>query len=192
MLVFRPVDVITLVSEGYDWTAPRVAAVRAADLGLPTPCAGWNLRHLLNHLLGALTLHLDAAQGKEVDESQTSPDTDRIDGDPATAFDAVADRAARTWREMGVLERTCVLPMGPVPASAVVMLHVTEVVIHGWDVGQATGEGATIPAGLAVPILGFAQQFGVDAHRGTAFGAELPSASDAPADRLLALLGRTP
>lgn len=186
-------DAITQICEGYEWTAERVAAVHATDLAAPTPCVGWDLRQLLNHLLGALTLHLDAAEGKEADRSGTSPDANRIGDDPpAVPFDAVAARAKRTWNEPGVLDRTCVLPMGSVPASAVVMLHVTEVVLHGWDIGQATGECATVPAHLAVAILEFAREFGVDAHRGESFADELPPASDAPSDRLLAFFGRTP
>jgi uncharacterized protein (TIGR03086 family) len=85
----------------------------------------------------------------------------------------------------------CVLPVGTVPGSVLAMLHLTEVVVHGWDIGQATGERTAVPTGLAAPILEFCRQFTTDAHRGTAFAGELPSSSDAPADQLLAFLGRT-
>ena len=180
-----------LIDEGYAWAGKCVAAVRPEDLTASTPCAEWTLRQLLNHMIGALTLHLDAAHGLPVDRSQADPDTDRIGADPASAFAALAARAARTWREPRVLDRTLTLPMGPVPGSAVAMLHLTEVVVHGWDVGRATGENPTIPAELAEPALEFSRQFATEAHRGTAFAAEL-ALGDTPGEQLVAFLGRRP
>jgi uncharacterized protein (TIGR03086 family) len=180
-----------LLDEGYVWTAKRIAAVRPTDLAAPTPCDEWTLRQLLNHMIGALTLHLDAAHGLTVDRSQADPDTDRIGAEPGPALAALAARAAKVWREPGVLDRTYTLPMGPVPGSAVAMLHLTEVVVHGWDVGRATGENPTIPAGLAEPALEFSRQFATEAHRGTAFAAEL-ALGDTPGEQLVAFLGRRP
>ena len=184
-------DVLDLIDEGYVWTGKRIAAVRSSDLTAPTPCDAWNLRQLLNHMLGAFSLHLDAASGLPIDRSQFGPDIDRVGADPVQAFGEVAARAARTWREPGVLDRTAVLPMGPVPGSVLAMLHLTEVLVHGWDVGRAIGEKSVIHAELAEPALEFCRGFATDAHRGTAFAAELP-AGDTPGERLVAFLGRRP
>jgi uncharacterized protein (TIGR03086 family) len=185
------VDVADLIDESYAWTGKRIAAVRPSDLSAPTPCTEWNLRQLLNHMLGALDLHLKAAAGLPVDRSRSQPDTDRFGGAPAAAFAAVADTGARTWREPGVLDDTWTLPMGPVPGTVLAMLHLTEVLVHGWDIGRATGENAEIPAELAAPALEFSRRFATDAHRGTAFAAEL-STGDTPGERLVAFLGRRP
>jgi len=182
------VNIASLIDDGYAWTAKRIAY--GGDPGARTPCAEWSLRQLLNHLLGALDLHLDAVAGRPVDPSRRSPDIDRAGDDPARVFAALAQRAATTWREPGVLDRTAALPMGTVPARVVASLHLTEVVVHGWDIGQATGERTEIPAPLAAPILEFCHEFTPDAFRGTAFAAELPPPSDSPADQLLAFLGR--
>jgi uncharacterized protein (TIGR03086 family) len=184
-------SVSALLDEAYAWTGKRIAAVRPSNLSEPTPCAEWNLRQVLSHMLGALTLHLNAASGLPVDRSQTGPDVDRVGADPEQAFAGVASRAARTWRQPGVLDRICTLPMGPVPGSTLAMLHLTEVVVHGWDVGRGTGENPTIPAELAGPALEFSRAFATDAHRGTAFAAEL-TMGDAPGERLVAFLGRQP
>jgi uncharacterized protein (TIGR03086 family) len=184
-------NIVDLIDEGYVWTGKRIAAARSSDLTAPTPCDAWNLRQLLNHMLGALSLHLDAANGLPVYPSQFGPDIDRVGADPVQAFGGVAARAARMWREPGVLDRTAVLPMGPVPGSALALLHLTEVLVHGWDVGRAIGENVVIPAELAQPALAFSRRFASDAHRGTAFAAELP-AGDTPGERLVAFLGRRP
>jgi uncharacterized protein (TIGR03086 family) len=184
-------DVADLIDDGYVWTGKRIAAVRPSDLSAPTPCAEWNLQQVLDHMLGALGLHLDAAAGLPVDRSQIHPDTDRFEAEPAAAFAAVAARAARTWREPGVLDGIWTLPMGPVPGSILAMLHLTEVVVHGWDIGRATGENVVIPAELAAPALEFSRGFATEAHRGTAFAAALPDGRT-PGERLVAFLGRCP
>jgi uncharacterized protein (TIGR03086 family) len=189
--LYSAVRTADLLDDGYSWTGKRLAAVRPSDLSAPTPCTEWNLRQVLNHVLGALVLHLDAAAGRPVDRSWSHPDTDRFGAEPAAAFAAVAARAALTWREPGVLDRTCILPMGPVPGTVLAMLHLTEVLVHGWDIGRATGENGVIPAELAAPALEFSRGFASEAHRGTAFAAEV-SAGDTPGDRLVAFLGRRP
>jgi uncharacterized protein (TIGR03086 family) len=185
------VNITDLLDEGYAWTGKRIVAVRPSDLSAPTPCAEWNLRQVLDHLLGALALHLDAAHGLPVDPSRVGAGTDWSGAEPVAAFAAVAARGARTWREPGVLDGTWTLPMGPVPGSILAMLHLTEVVVHGWDVGRATGENVVIPAELAEPALEFSRGFATEAHRATAFAAEV-SAGDTPGDRLVAFLGRRP
>jgi uncharacterized protein (TIGR03086 family) len=189
--LYIPVDIADLIDEGYGWAGKRIATVHPSDLAAPTPCTEWNLRQLLNHVLGALDLHLNAAAGVAGDRSGLQPDTDRFGAAPAAAFAALVDTGTRIWREPGVLDRTATLPMGPVPGSALAMLHLTEVLVHGWDVGRATGENAEIPAELAEPALEFSRRFATDAHRGTAFAAEL-STGDTPGERLVAFLGRRP
>jgi uncharacterized protein (TIGR03086 family) len=189
--LYSTVNIVDLIDEGYVWAGKRIAAVQPSELTAPTPCDAWNLRQLLNHMLGALSLHLDAANGLPVAPSQFGPDIDRVGADPVQALGEVAARAARMWREPGVLDRTAVLPMGPVPGSVLALLHLTEVLVHGWDVGRAIGENVVIPAELAEPALEFSRGFATDAHRGTAFAAELPT-GDKPGERLVAFLGRRP
>jgi uncharacterized protein (TIGR03086 family) len=94
------------------------------------------------------------------------------------------------WRRPGVMERSCELPLGTLPSRAAAHVNLVEVVVHGWDVSQATGEGATIPLELAEPMLEFSRQ-AVDPARGRAFGPDL-AVGDTVADRLVAFLGRKP
>jgi uncharacterized protein (TIGR03086 family) len=191
LLVYQTVNLADLLDDGYAWTGKRIAAVQPSDLSAPTPCTEWNLRQLLNHTLGALDLHLDAAAGLPVDRSRSHPDTDRFGTEPAAAFAAIVARGARAWREPGVVDGTWTLPMGSIPGSIVMMLHLTEVVVHGWDIGRATGENAVIPAELAEPALEFSRGFATEAHRGTAFAADLATGGP-PGERLVAFLGRRP
>jgi len=188
-------DIIELLEQGYAWTAERVAQVRPHDLDTPTPCEGWQLRHLLNHMLGSLERLARAAEGEVAEPSQfdaqTQALTDRLGDDCGqAAFAAVRQRAMTVWRQPDVMARTCELPLGSVPASMAAHINLVEVVVHGWDVSQATGEAAAIPPDLAEPILEFSRQ-AVEPARGRAFGPDLEVGDTVPA-RVVAFLGRKP
>ena len=53
----------TLHHRALDLAAELVATVRPADLGRPTPCAGWDLGALLAHMTGQNHGFADALRG---------------------------------------------------------------------------------------------------------------------------------
>ena len=89
------------------------------------------------------------------------------------------------------MDRTFELPLGTMTAQTLASATLLEVVVHGWDISQATGEAADIPDALARPILDFARQPIVDANRGDHFGADL-AIGDTPSEQLVGFLGRKP
>lgn len=203
-------DIIELLEQGFAWTAERVAQVGPDDLDTPTPCDGWQLRDLLDHMLGSLDRLAGAAEG-EVAEAQVRTDapapsaspaltdaptaspapTDRLGDDCGlAAFAAVRQRAMDVWHQPDVMGRTCELPLGSLPALVAAHINLVEVVVHGWDVSQSTGEAAAIPPELAEPILEFSRQ-AIGPARGGAFGPDLEVGDTVP-DRVVAFLGRKP
>ena len=54
-------DVISALEQSYDQTAKLVAGLTPAELDAPSPCAGWDVRATLNHLLGH---HVDVHPGQ--------------------------------------------------------------------------------------------------------------------------------
>jgi uncharacterized protein (TIGR03086 family) len=186
-------DVIELLDEGFGWTAKRLAGVRAEHLESATPCAKWDLRHLVNHTLGSLSLLTEAVSGearygRSIAESA---DLDRIGNAPADAFDRVAALAMTRWRVPGALDGIYAIPLGPTPGQVVANINLLEVVVHGWDIARSTGEAEEIPAELADPVLSFAQQLITNETRGDAFAPPL-AAGATPSERLVAFLGRHP
>jgi len=183
---------IVLLAEGYGWTGERLARVQPDDLDADTPCEGWRLRDLLDHMLGSLD-RLAAAASGEGEAAPPAPvaPVDRLGDDCGrTAFAATRDRALAVWRTPGVMERTCVLPLGTVTGAVVAQVNLAEVVVHGWDVGRATGEDVDIPDELAGPILAFSRQAAAP-RRGIAFGPGL-AIGDTLGERTVAFLGRKP
>lgn len=188
-------DMIKLLDEGFAWAGEQVGKVRPEHLDAATPCTGWDLRALLNHMLGAMD-HLAGAAAGDLDPSRLDAEalarTDRIGNDPVAAFDAIAQQALAVWHTPGVLERTCAMPMGPKPASVVARISVSDAVVHGWDISRAIGANTDIPAELAEPLLEIDQELVDDGLRGRAFAAEVPITGGTASDRLVAFLGRTP
>lgn len=193
-------DIIDLLDKGFAWTGDRVARVDPGDLDRPTPCEGWQLRDLLDHMLASLDRLAAAAGGDAAVPGSLDggpPGVDRVDrvdrlGDDSgrTAFATVRQRALTVWRRPGVMARSCELPLGSLPAAVAAHLNLVEVVVHGWDISRATGEAAAIPPGLAGPALDFSRQ-AVGPARGRAFGPDL-EVGDTVSDRLVSFLGRKP
>lgn len=169
-----------------DWTAKTVAGVVPGQLAAPTPCAEWNVRALLDHLIGG-TWMFAAAIGGPAGDDPAAPDAER--------FRAGADALLTTLREPGALDRTAQLPIGPVPGAAMVGVAMLDVVVHGWDIARATGQDTAVPGPLAETVLGFATEtVGPDMRGPDGYFAEAVTVADRASsiDRLVAFLGRQP
>jgi uncharacterized protein (TIGR03086 family) len=188
-------DPIKLLEASFAWAGERVAQVRPDQLDSPTPCAKWDLRGLLNHLIGAMDQLARLAGGDREPgpfSAEALAQVDRIGDDPLAAYQETAERALAVWHTPGVLERMCEMPLGPMPASVAVRISATDAVVHGWDVSRATGERAEIPAELAEPLLEFGKKFVHEGVRRRVFAEPVPLADGSPSDQLVAFLGRRP
>lgn len=177
------IDAIALLDEGLAWAAERIAFVDVDHLDAPTPCEGWTLRDLLDHVLDTVGVFADAIDGP----AATPPAA----GTWSTSFAELAARIGRGWTDPEAMDRTYDLRFGLMPGPVMASANLLEVVVHGWDVAQATGEPVAIPDALAVPVLAFARAAITDDGRGDAFGPAL-AADGTPGEQLVAFLGRTP
>ncbi|GAA1245488.1 TIGR03086 family metal-binding protein [Kitasatospora nipponensis] len=184
--------------------APIVAAVRAEQLELPTPCAGWTLRRLLEHVVGQQYGFAAAARG-----SGARPEVwadHRFEQGPGAALAALAG-FADSARELVVSfadaadqGRPFALPEisteQDFPAERAIAFHLLDTLVHAWDVAAAVGVPLECPQPLAALLLRVAEQVpggAQDRGPGRAFGPGLAGRPDQPPfDRALALLGRVP
>jgi uncharacterized protein (TIGR03086 family) len=91
------------------------------------------------------------------------------------------------------LEDTVTTLFGDMPGGNFIMIPITDMAIHKWDLGKATGQDSTIEAGLAE--LGLMALTGAlsGGREGGFFGSEVTIAAAAIIqDRLIAYSGRTP
>jgi uncharacterized protein (TIGR03086 family) len=171
--------------------APIVAGVGPEQLGADTPCEGWDVRTLLNHIVSGNWWAAELATGKTIAEVGDRLDGDVLGDDPHAAFDASATAAADAFRAPGALDAPCAVSYGPVPGSVYAGHRFLDVLVHGWDLAKATDQDTSIdPALIDAAFAVITPQ--LDMLRGSGmFGEDLPVADGADDQtRLLALLGR--
>jgi uncharacterized protein (TIGR03086 family) len=184
--------------EIFDGAAATVRQVMAGitpdQLDLPSPCASWKVRDVLNHVIGARDFFVSAMGGTPPAAPEGG---DYASGDFRQAFDEGAEAIKSTFSEPGALERTANMPWGPMPARALLGgIAATDAFTHAWDLAKATGQPTDLDPALAEELLIASKTNIQDGFRGPdgsglPFGPEQQAPADAsPADRLAAFLGR--
>jgi len=173
-------------------TGHIVAGVRPEQLSAPTPCKDWDVRLLLNHIIGGNHMFAELARGGRVETTGEMADYTRPD--PGTHYLDSAEAVLAAWSEPGAMQRTCHMPFGDIPAPAAVSIHFLDLVVHGWDLARATGQAATVDADLAAEALDISSDLLSPELRQTGvFGPEVPASQDDPLhERLMAFMGRRP
>jgi uncharacterized protein (TIGR03086 family) len=172
-------------------TATLVDGVAARQMDLPTPCDGWSVRELLNHIVGGNYWAAELAAGKTIDEVGDRLDGDTLGDDPSAAYRASAEAAAAAFNAPGAMDAPCAVSYGPVPGSVYCGHRIVDVAIHGWDLAKATGQDTTIDPELVDAVAAIVAPQ-VDLLSGSGmFGTTVVVAADADAQtRLLSQLGR--
>ncbi len=174
-------------------TGNLVAGIRPDQLAAPTPCEGWDVRALLNHVVGGNELFATAAAGGAADWATRQQD--RLGDDPTGAYDRSAEAVTAAFAGLASGPATQVtLPFGELPASYAIAVHFVDVLVHGWDLATATGQDPTLDAGLATAALDIVAGYPPALWGTPGFFAHQVPVPDAepPHVRLVALLGRHP
>ena len=164
-------------------------------LSSPTPCPGWDLEALLDHLSDSIAA---------LDEVMAAPGTSpgaraHAGGDPVTRLhDQSASllgacAAAGPTGPTGPTERLVAIGDRQLTASMVAVTGALEITVHGWDIGAACGGPRPVPSGLAVVLLAVAPLLVTPATRAGLFARPVRLSIPAcPGDQLVAFLGRQP
>jgi uncharacterized protein (TIGR03086 family) len=170
-------SVLAVANEGF---AQQLAQVGPDDWSRQTPCAEWNVRALVNHVVGANVRYELLLGGAGLAEVEATRETDHLGDDAVAAFGATAGALADAFREPGVHERTLRHVTGDRTGAELLAMRILDVGVHGWDLARAVGGDDTIDARIVLVAL-----------TGTTEGPD--EADDAsPQDRLLVRLGRRP
>jgi uncharacterized protein (TIGR03086 family) len=177
-------------------TVPIVAQVRPLDLALPTPCAAWDLGHLLAHMTVQHRGFAAAAAGHggDLDTWRPRPPGD----DPAREYAEAAEAVIAAFARPDVLDRGFRLPEitpRPVPGRLAIGFHLVDYVVHGWDVARTLGLAYELPSDVLAAALPVAEAVPTGESRlvpGAAFAPPVPDPGPDPLDRILARLGRDP
>ena len=160
---------------------PVLRGLTPADRPRPTPCPDFTCHDLVVHLTGSMT-QLAAMAGDPVEPPDSGSAEQRVTESAAHAIDA--------WRRVD-LEGTVPVGDGEAPASVIAGVLPLELVLHGWDIAQASGQDLRLSDEVVGYVRGLAEVV-VPGGRGRSFADEVPPAAGAsPLDALAAFAGRT-
>lgn len=184
-------EIHTLVANSAAQAADVVQGVKNDQLTSPTPCRDWNVQKLTNHLLqivNALTL---SGQGKPVPDELWGENL--FSDDWAAQFVSESRQAATAWADES--SRTDMSDIGPaqMPTVVVATMLASDLVIHGWDLAKATGQGFQCDGEVAAMTYAFISETAEQGRGMGLYADPVPVSPQAPAlDRALGLSGRDP
>ncbi|MEU8997017.1 TIGR03086 family metal-binding protein [Streptomyces caniferus] len=186
-----PPPISALLDAAADAALPVLRGVRDDQMGLPTPCAEYDVRALLNHLFHVVVAFQTLAAKKDADFSTTP---DRLGEYGARWPDRFAQETARlveAWAAPGAEDG---LTGGMnLPARTVGAMVLLDLTVHAWDVARATGLPYTPAPGCVAELRTLVAQMAPTARKMNVFADPLPLAPGASGlDALLAETGRDP
>ena len=158
---------------------------------LPTPCEGWNVRDVANHVATVTEKFTRFAAGE--DGLLREDGRDWLGDRPDEGLLRVVSESSATWRDHPeALERTCHLPFGDFDGATAAAINLFDAVVHGWDVATATDQHWFSPGARAVDLsLEIAELLVTPAARASGQFGPPASAKPTPFGRLLGLTGRS-
>ena len=188
-------DSIDLLSRALGQVSTLIAGTTSEQRSWPTPCAGWDVSALADHLYGDISRFIVAARGDQPDWSSTDG---HIEGDWTTEFSAAARTLLDTWRAADLSAPVPGVGGGEMPLYRRADMQITELAIHAWDLDRATRQSVDLDPAVAGRALEFGRgmlrpEFRGPEGSGKAFGLEVSVGEDASIeDRLAGWFGRRP
>src|SRR5580693_6580854 len=173
--------------------AQAANAANAENLDQKTPCTDWDLRTLLNHTILWTSYSAERrAHGESVAEELMSKDFTAEPG-YAQAYQAQIAKAVDAWSEPEAWAGDRNVMGSATPAADIAAMLIAEMVLHGWDIAEATGQDYRCDDAVARNVLKTVEAQGEMFRQYQGFAAIVPVPDDATAfDRALALSGRDP
>jgi len=171
-----------------------ISAVRDDQLGDPTPCTGTPVAGMLDHFAG-LTIAFRLGAEKQPQDGAPRADAEQLPADWRERLPRQLDALVAAWRQPGAWEGITEVGGAKLPAAAMGVIALNEVLVHGWDLAVATGQPYDADPAAAQRCLQFARELAIGAPevRNGMYGPEVPVPDDADAfDRLLGQTGRNP
>ncbi len=145
------------------------------------------MRDVISHLVGMNLVFVALFE----ESPMPARVADRLGADPAGAYHRSAAALQAAAARPGVLERSQATPVGVATGAERLQWRIVDLLVHGWDLAQATGVAAGLPDDLAEQALTLARAQLPSQPRAGRFADPQPIRDNAPAiDRLAAFTGR--
>jgi uncharacterized protein (TIGR03086 family) len=186
----EPIELLVVANDEF---ARRLRLVGSDDWRRPTPCSEWDVRALVNHVVGGnvrYQLLLDGAPTEQVEATRT---VDHLGDDALASFVATADGVAAYFHEDGALERIAHHGTGDRTGRELLSMRILDAAIHGWDLARAIGADETLDDDVVAFLLAYTADLDLGPQQRAFALADVDVPRDAsPQDQLLHRLGRHP
>jgi uncharacterized protein (TIGR03086 family) len=179
---------VELLESAVSYALAGAAMATPQLLSRPTPCLGWDLETLLDHLADSIGVFHEAIATGSVGADLARPGPDPVARLRGQAVGLLAACAA-----CGPAERLVAIGDRELSASMVAVTGAIEIAVHGWDISAACGPSRPVPPGLAAVLLPVVPLLITPGTRPGLFAdpVRLPGPVG-PGDQLVAFLGRRP
>jgi uncharacterized protein (TIGR03086 family) len=175
-------DPLAFHREALDVARGVVDKIDRPQFELATPCDEWNVRQVLEHIIGG---------NRRIAGNPAGDGEDVIGDDASAAYAASADGAAAAFEAEGGLDRMYSLKIGEFPGHFAVLARSTDQLAHAWDLARATGQSTDLAPDLYVTALELLQSRFAAVGRSTSFADEKQAPPTATAaDCFAAFAGR--
>jgi uncharacterized protein (TIGR03086 family) len=168
----------------------HVRAIEDAQWSDPTPCAEWDVRQLVNHLVFEQRWTVPLLERLTIEQVGDRFDGDLLGDDPIGEW-SVASADALVVVAGDPLDGEVHLSYGDVRAADYVTELTVDAVVHSWDLARAVGGDERLDDDLVELAIDYAQPR-LDAMAASEmFDPPIPLPDDVdPQTRMLALFGR--
>lgn len=184
-------DLVSMYGSALDELDRRVRGVPSGAWRRPTPCAEWDVRTVVDHVVGENLWAPELLAGRTIAEVGVRLSGDLVGLDPIAAWDSSVPPARDAAAGVD-LESTVHLSFGDVPAGEYLWQLTADAAIHAWDLARATGQDERLDPRLVAAIgEWFSDREAVYRSAG-AVGPVVAVDVDSPQDQLLGRFGRDP
>jgi uncharacterized protein (TIGR03086 family) len=183
--------------DAYENAAVIVSGISPEQLRNATPCSGYDVAALIDHVVEAGRRAAALGHGQAPPSGDASQHVELTEA-PGRLRSAARDAGA-AWADDLRLVTTSTMPWGAQYAGAALIdMYLLELAVHAWDLAWATAQLERLDPTLAAPALSAARAFIRSEFRdmvgpGAPFGAEVPVPSGADDwERFVVFTGRDP
>lgn len=175
-----------------DLYGQHVKAIRADQWSNPTPCTEWDVRALVNHVVGEQLWVIPLLEGKTVADVGSALDGDLLGDDPLATWEGAVAASRKAFAAPAALDSVVHLSFGDETGAGYCDQMALDALIHGWDLAKAIGADDTLPTASVAWALAQIEPIQQMLEASGVYGTRQSVPEDAsPQVQLLARLGRT-
>ena len=144
--VDRDFELLAVARAGFK---QRLELVGTGDWARPTPCTEWDVRQLVNHVVGSDLRYTDLLNGGRAEDfirrrEEETGSAPVIGSDPVEDWARAGAALDTALRDRGAMELVVDYPRGPLRGRELLENRLVDITIHTWDLARAIDTDDTL------------------------------------------------